>query len=111
MDEPFGRLERGASMRTHDDALYLVYTRKGANNDHVFRHRAPLFIARVDPDRLCILRQTEQILIPENHADLGNFGVIAIDAHESWVIASEQLANTPRKNERNETWIAKIRWP
>jgi len=25
----------------HSDALYLVYTRTGANNDHVFRHRAP----------------------------------------------------------------------
>ena len=30
----------------HSDALYLVYTRKGADNDHVFRHRAPLFIAQ-----------------------------------------------------------------
>ncbi len=29
----------------HNDELYLVYTRRGANNDHVFRHRAPLFIA------------------------------------------------------------------
>src|SRR5690606_17458760 len=32
----------------HSDGLFLVYTRKGADNDHVFRHRAPLFIARVD---------------------------------------------------------------
>jgi len=34
---------------THGDALFLVYTRRGAGNDHVFRHRAPLFIAQVDP--------------------------------------------------------------
>eukprot|EP00913_Durusdinium_trenchii_P008936 g8402.t1 len=33
---------------THSDALYLVYTRKGAKNDHVFRHRAPLFIAQAN---------------------------------------------------------------
>jgi len=95
----------------HGRDLYLVYTRRGANNDHVFRHRAPLFIAKVDLERLCIVRSTERILIPENHADLGNFGVIEINAHETWVIASEQLAGTPRKNDRNETWIARITWP
>jgi hypothetical protein len=33
---------------THSGGLPLVYTRKGAKNDHVFRHRAPLFIAQVD---------------------------------------------------------------
>ena len=39
---------------THSEGLFLVYTRRGAGNDHVFRHRAPLFMARVDPDRpLC----------------------------------------------------------
>ena len=34
---------------THGDGLFLVYTRRGANNDHIMRHRAPLFIAQVDP--------------------------------------------------------------
>ena len=34
------------------NALYLVYTRKSANNDHIFRHRAPLFIAQIDAARL-----------------------------------------------------------
>jgi hypothetical protein len=33
----------------HRDGLFLVYTRRGANNDHIVRHRAPLFMARVDP--------------------------------------------------------------
>jgi hypothetical protein len=45
---------------THSDGLLLVYTRRGADNDHVFRHRAPLFIARVDPERLCVIRATER---------------------------------------------------
>ena len=27
----------------HRDGLFLVYTRRGANNDHIVRHRAPLF--------------------------------------------------------------------
>lgn len=92
------------------DDLYLVYTRRGANNDHVFRHRAPLFIAPVDLDKLCIVRTAEQILIPENQADLGNFGVVDVSPDETWVIASEQLANTKRKHERNQTWIAKVVW-
>ena len=51
---------------THGDALFLVYTRRGAGNDHVFRHRAPLFIVQVDPERLVVLRATERILVPEH---------------------------------------------
>lgn len=95
----------------HGDDLYLVYTRRGANNDHIFRHRAPLFIAQVNPDELCIVRATEQILVPENDADLGNFGVVDVSPTETWVIASEQLASSKkRRNERNQTWIAKIHW-
>ena len=34
----------------HRDGLFLAYTRRGANNDHVMRHRAPLFLAQVDPE-------------------------------------------------------------
>jgi hypothetical protein len=49
---------------SHSDGLFLVYTRRGADNDHVFRHRAPLFMARVDPDRLCVIRATERVLVP-----------------------------------------------
>src|SRR5262249_50131654 len=92
------------------DALYLVYTRRGANNDHIFRHRAPLFIAQVDPDRLCVNRKTEQILVPENHADLGNFGVVDISPTETWVVVAEYPALTKRKAERNQVIVAKLVW-
>lgn len=96
---------------THGNDLYLVYTRRGANNDHIFRHRAPLFIGKVDPSRLCVLRETEQVVIPENDADLGNFGVINVGLNETWIIASEQLATSKhRRAERNKTWVAKISW-
>lgn len=44
----------------HREVLFLVYTRRGASNDHVFRHRAPLFMAQVDPERLCLIRDTER---------------------------------------------------
>ena len=63
----------------HGDGLFLVYTRRGANNDHIARHRAPLFIAQVDPRRLCVIRETERVLIPERGGEFGNFGAAAID--------------------------------
>jgi len=76
---------------THSDALYLVYTRRGAGNDHVFRHRAPLFIARVDPDTLRVIRSTERVLVPERGARLGNFGVTEVNANETWVTVTEWM--------------------
>lgn len=76
---------------THRDALFLVYTRTGANNDHVFRHRAPLFIAQVDPERLQVLRATERILVPERGARLGNFGVTDVSERETWVTVAEWM--------------------
>lgn len=108
--QPLGSYNTQQHWVKHRVGLFLVYTRRGANNDHVFRHRAPLFIAQVDPKRRCIMRATEQILIPENQADLGNFGVIDVSPGETWVIASEQLTNTKRQAERNQTWIAKLIW-
>jgi len=75
------------------DKLYLVYTRKGANNDHVFRHRAPLFIAQVDPEKLCIIRKTEKVVVPERGARLGNFGCLQASSNEAWVVASEWMQN------------------
>ncbi len=75
----------------HSDALYLVYTRRGAGNDHVFRHRAPLFIAQVDPKRLCVLRRTERVLVPQRGARLGNFGVTPVSPRETWVTVSEWM--------------------
>jgi len=95
----------------HSDALYLIYTRRGANNDHVFRHRAPLFIARVDEDRLCVLRDTEQIVMPETGLDLaGGFGVLDVNADETWIVSSEMAFPKSRQDEPNRVLLAKIRW-
>lgn len=71
--------------------LYMVYTRKNANNDHVFRHRAPLFIAEYDGERMCLIRATEKIAVPERGARLGNFGCTQIDDNKSLVIVSEWM--------------------
>ena len=79
---------------TLEDELYLVYTRRGADNDHVFRHRAPLFIAEFDPERMCVIRATERIAVPERGARLGNFGCFSVSDSESYVIAAEWMQTT-----------------
>jgi hypothetical protein len=104
---------------THQDGLFLVYTRRGAKNDHVFRHRAPLFIARVDPERLQVMRATERILVPERGARLGNFAVTNVSERETWVSVAEWMQRwgpdyvIPPDNEYgadNSVTIAKIKW-
>lgn len=105
---------------THAEALYLVYTRRGANNDHVMRHRAPLFIGRVDPDRLCIVRSSERILVPERGARLGNFGVTEVNENETWVTVAEWMQTNPpnpfdytvcmKYGSDNSVFVARILW-
>ena len=70
---------------THSDGLFLVYTRRGANNDHIPRNRAPLFIAQVDPEKLHVIRATERIAVPERGADIGNFDATTVSAGETWI--------------------------
>lgn len=77
----------------HSSGLYLLYTRRGLNNDHVFRHRAPIVMAQVDPERLCIIRETEIAVIPERGARLGNFGVTEAGPNEFWVTETEWMQN------------------
>lgn len=90
--------------------LYLLYTRRGADNDHIMRHRAPLFIAQVDPRRLVVLKKTEQIVVPENHATLGNSGVCRISDHESWITVAEgRVSYGKRKGEDNRVILARLR--
>ena len=74
--------------------LFLVYTRKGADNDHVFRHRAPLFIAEFDPDKMCLIRESEMVAVPERGARLGNFGCTNVSENEAWVVAAEWMQTT-----------------
>src|SRR5690606_10927692 len=104
---------------THKDALYLVYTRRGANNDHVFRHRAPLFMAEVDRETLRVKRETECILVPERGARLGNFAVCEVSESEVWVTVAEWMqTNSPHVvippenpfGADNSVYTAKIRW-
>lgn len=100
---------------THSSGLYLVYTRRGANNDHIFRHRAPLFIARIDPEKLVVIRESERILVPQAGTRLGNFGVVEISPDEIWVITTEWMQHPPpggfeKYGSNNRIFCARIRW-
>lgn len=96
----------------HSDGLFLAYTRRGANNDHIMRHRAPLFLAQVDADKLHVIRATEQILMPERGATLGNFGATAVTESESWVTDSEGVWNDAarKRGAKGATFLARVQW-
>lgn len=97
---------------THSEGLFLVYTRRGADNDHIVRHRAPLFMARVDPQKAVVLRASEKIVVPERGSEMGNFGASAINANESWVTVSEGMfmKDSAKRGAEGATFVARIVW-
>lgn len=72
----------------------------------------PLFIAQVDPDRLCVMRQTERILVPQRGARLGNFGVTAVSDQETWVTVAEWMhpAGCETYGSDNSVYLARLLW-
>ena len=101
---------------THSDGLFLVYTRKDAANVNVIRWRSPLWVARVDPERLCLIRDSERIVLPlvgdgVNHPDgvalMGNFHVTTVSPAESWVTVGEWQ---PRREAKGDLLLARIQW-
>ena len=96
----------------HSDGLFLVYTRRGANNDHMFRHRAPLFIGQVDPEKLYVVRSTERVLVPERGAALGNFGAAVVSEDESWVTVAEGVWNDAarQRGADGSLFVARVLW-
>ena len=97
--------------KTFGFKIYLICTRRGAGNDHVFRHRAPLFIAQVDPEKLHVIRATEQVLMPETGVDLGGgYAPVDVTANETWVISTEMAFPKGREDESNRVLLAKILW-
>ena len=76
----------------------------------VFRHRAPLFIGQVDPGRLCVMRRTERILLPDEGATLGNSGVCRISDHEIWITCVEGLLRLgKRRDDLNKVHVVRVR--
>jgi hypothetical protein len=94
----------------HKNNLYLAYTRRGANNDHVFRHRAPIFMAQFDSEKLCLIKASEVILVPELGARLGNFTVTEISDKEIWLLTAEwmQPVGCEKYGSDNSIFIAEL---
>lgn len=99
--------------------LHLVYNRKGLNNDHIVRHRAPLVMAKVNSETLQVIRATECILVPERGVRLGNFAITEVSENETWVTVAEWMQNTapniivPPDNAfgaDNSVYAARILW-
>ncbi len=90
--------------------LYLVYTRKGLDNDHVFRHRAPLVMAEVKNGR--VVRDSEVIVAPNRGARLGNFGVCQVigDENRAFIMVSEwmQPHGCEQYGSNNAIWVTEV---
>jgi len=100
----------------HRDSLLLVYTRKAKENANVMRWRAPVYMAKVDPDKLCLTRATERVVLPmigdgindpHHVARMGNFHITNATSSESWVTAGECL---PKDGWRGNLLLARIHW-
>lgn len=74
---------------THSDGLYLVYTRITQENKNVFRNRAPLYLAQLDVEKMCLIRDSEQIIFQNNGMPIGNFNIQDVSPLESWVTVPE----------------------
>lgn len=111
-DTDLGNYNTQTHWVTHSEGLFLVYTRRGANNDDVPRNRAPLFMAQVDTERLHIIRNTERILVPNRGVGLGNFGVTDVNQDETWVTTAEgkKPKGAEKYGSNGSVFIARIHW-
>lgn len=117
--QDLGSSNTQAHWLAHSEALFLTYTRRGASNDHIPGNRAPIFLAQVDPEKLHVLRKTEQIAIPERGVMLGNFGAAPITSDESWITDAEYISRLidpqaglkpyPRGAD-GTVWFSRIKW-
>ena len=101
---------------THSHGLFLVYTRKAENNVNVMRWRAPLYIAQVDTKKLCLIRNSEQVVLPligdgindaKHVARMGNFHTVNASPNESWVTVGETL---PDDGWKGDTLLGRVFW-
>lgn len=88
------------------DALYVVYTREDASNQSIYRYRAPLWMAQVDPVTLRLIKSTERIAmgITDNRAQLGNFGTYNVLPGLSIVSSNEWNSLFPNRAIFSRIW-------
>ena len=89
--------------------LFLAYTRVTPNNGHVFRNRAPVFLAEVDTEKMALKRETELAIVPERGARLGNFCVVP-SGDEQWLVTAEwmQPIGCEKRGSDNSLWFVRI---
>ena len=95
--------------------LYLVYTRKSSINNNVIRWRSPLLMAEVDPDKLCLKKNTEQVVFPirgnpkkpETVGRMGNFHPVQLSDNEAVVSVGEVF---PQTTYISDIHLARIRF-
>ena len=100
----------------HSDGLFLVYTRKDASNTNVTRWRSPLWIARVDTEKMVLIRDSEQIVLPmvgdgihkpDEVSLMGNFDVTNINQQKSWITVGDWV---PKSNLKGNLLASEIQW-
>lgn len=83
-----------------DKKLYLVYTRKAEENINVTRWRAPLYMAEVDVENLCLKRSSEQTVFPligdgintpKEVALMGNFHPLKLTEKSAIITVGEMI--------------------
>jgi hypothetical protein len=96
----------------HSDGLYLAYTRKDASNPKVMRWRAPIWLARVNPEKRCLIRASERIAIPlagdgrkGGVPSMGNFHVVAPTPDETWITVGECGPGF-----KGDTLLCRVQW-
>jgi hypothetical protein len=113
---PIGMSTTQQHWLTHSDALFLVYTRKDQTNANVIRWRSPLWVAQVDPEKLCLIRETEQVVLPlvgdgvnnpNQVALMGNFAVTNVSPQESCITVGEWM---PRHKAKGDVLLSWIKW-
>ncbi len=104
--EPLGNYNTQQHWGTHSDGLFLAYTRRGVDNDEIFRHRSPVLISRVDHESLQVIRSSEQVLLPKLKDGFGNFGVCNITSDETWATAGRRKAAAGEPS----VYLARIKW-
>ena len=101
---------------THSGGLFLVNTRWEPSNVNVIRWRAPIWVAQVDTEKMCLIRDTERVVLPmrgdgvnapDDFALMGNFNITNVTPEESWVTVGEWM---PRRKARGDMLMARIRW-
>lgn len=96
--------------------LFLVYTRRAGFNDDAMRWRAPLFLARFDEKRTCLMRDSEQEVLPLLRTNgrpnqMGNFHAVDISPAKSMVsVGSLTIIDRDLKDYFSDTLLAEIQW-